>query len=184
MTEVARKRPSHPLQESSTAADASDGTISVWVAEEARLGEAMGAGSSAALRAEGLVFFGAPAPRDSFATKVAQESKVVFEHNSRPQVNVRQGHPGVAPGAVGRSQQPWKTIPDGGGWKAHGRQMGSTAARKQLKVGYDYVHSLVDDHSRLAYSEILSDEKGPPVPRSSNAPSPTSLPTASPASSG
>jgi transposase InsO family protein len=52
-------------------------------------------------------------------------------------------------------------IPDGGGWKAHGRQMGSTAARKKLKVGYDYVHSLVDDHSRLAYSEILPDEQGP-----------------------
>ncbi len=28
-------------------------------------------------------------------------------------------------------------------------------------TGYDYVHSLVDDHSRLAYSEILPDEKGP-----------------------
>ena len=27
-------------------------------------------------------------------------------------------------------------------------------------IGYDYVHSLVDDHSRLAYSEILPDEKG------------------------
>jgi transposase len=52
-------------------------------------------------------------------------------------------------------------IPDGGGWKAHGRSMGSTAARKRTPVGYDYVHSLVDDHSRLAYSEILPDEKGP-----------------------
>ena len=52
-------------------------------------------------------------------------------------------------------------IPDGGGRKAHGRQMGSTAARKKIKVGYDYVHSLIDDHSRLAYSEILSDEQGP-----------------------
>ena len=52
-------------------------------------------------------------------------------------------------------------IPAGGGWKAHGRQMGSTAARKQLQIGYDYVHSLVDDHSRLAYSEVLPDEKGP-----------------------
>jgi transposase InsO family protein len=52
-------------------------------------------------------------------------------------------------------------IPDGGGWKAHGRQMGSTAARKKIKVGYDYVHSLVDDCTRLAYSEILTDEKGP-----------------------
>jgi hypothetical protein len=31
---------------------------------------------------------------------------------------------------------------------------------KSLKVGHDYAHSLVDDHSRLRYSEILSDEKG------------------------
>jgi transposase len=52
-------------------------------------------------------------------------------------------------------------IPDGGGWKAHGRQMGSTAAKKRARIGYDYVHSMVDDHSRLAYSEILPDEKGP-----------------------
>ena len=52
-------------------------------------------------------------------------------------------------------------IPDGGGWKAHGRQMGSTGAKKRAKIGFDYVHSLVDDHSRLAYSEILPDEKGP-----------------------
>ncbi len=28
------------------------------------------------------------------------------------------------------------------------------------KVGYDYVHSLVEAHSRLAFSEILPDEKG------------------------
>jgi transposase InsO family protein len=52
-------------------------------------------------------------------------------------------------------------IPDGGGWKAHGRQHGQTAAQKKARIGYDYVHSLVDDHSRLAYSEILPDEKGP-----------------------
>lgn len=52
-------------------------------------------------------------------------------------------------------------IPAGGGWRAHGRAMGSTAERKQQRIGYDYVHSLVDDHSRLAYSEVLSDEKGP-----------------------
>ena len=52
-------------------------------------------------------------------------------------------------------------IPDGGGWRAHGRQMGSTGARKRTKVGFDYVHSLVHDHSRLAYSEIHPDEQGP-----------------------
>jgi transposase InsO family protein len=48
-------------------------------------------------------------------------------------------------------------VPDGGGWKAHGRS-------EQVRgrgIGYDYVHSVVDDHSRLAYSEILPDEKGP-----------------------
>ncbi|MFZ4721446.1 MAG: IS481 family transposase [Ilumatobacteraceae bacterium] len=50
-------------------------------------------------------------------------------------------------------------IPDGGGWRAHGREMGSTHTRRQTKIGYDYVHSVVDDHSRLAYSEILTDEK-------------------------
>jgi transposase InsO family protein len=52
-------------------------------------------------------------------------------------------------------------IPDGGGWRAHGRQMGSSGARKRARIGFDYVHSLVDDHSRLAYSEIHPDEQGP-----------------------
>jgi transposase InsO family protein len=51
-------------------------------------------------------------------------------------------------------------IPDGGGWRAHGRQAGSTSRDRKTKVGYDYVHSLVDDHSRLAYSEIHADERG------------------------
>ena len=52
-------------------------------------------------------------------------------------------------------------IPDGGGWRAHGRGAGSISRDRDTKVGYDYVHSLVDDHSRLAYSEVLADEKGP-----------------------
>ena len=52
-------------------------------------------------------------------------------------------------------------IPEGGGWRAHGREMGRPRERRNNPVGYDYVHSLVDDHSRLAYSEILPDEKGP-----------------------
>ena len=52
-------------------------------------------------------------------------------------------------------------IPDGGGWRAHGRQMGSTGAKRKARIGYDYVHSMVDDHSRLAYSEVLPDEQGP-----------------------
>lgn len=51
-------------------------------------------------------------------------------------------------------------IPDGGGWRAHGRQMGSTAAKKKARIGYDYVHSVVDAHTRYAYSEILANEQG------------------------
>jgi transposase InsO family protein len=52
-------------------------------------------------------------------------------------------------------------VPDGGGWRAHGRQMGKTSAHKKARIGYDYIHSLVDDHSRFAYSEVLPDEQGP-----------------------
>ncbi len=52
-------------------------------------------------------------------------------------------------------------IPDGGGWRANGREAPSASRDHQGKVGFDYVHSLVDDHSRLAYSEVLADEKGP-----------------------
>jgi transposase InsO family protein len=51
-------------------------------------------------------------------------------------------------------------IPDGGGWRALGRAARETTYDRTTKLGYDYVHSLVDDHSRLAYSEILPDEKG------------------------
>jgi transposase InsO family protein len=50
-------------------------------------------------------------------------------------------------------------IPPGGGWRAHGR--GNVAHQSTTRVGYDYVHSAIDAHSRLAYSEILSDERGP-----------------------
>jgi transposase InsO family protein len=49
-------------------------------------------------------------------------------------------------------------IPDGGGWRAHGRQMGRSSAQKKARIGFDYVHSMVDDHSRYAYSEVLNDE--------------------------
>lgn len=48
-------------------------------------------------------------------------------------------------------------IPDGGGWRVHGR---GTRPGKQRGLGFDYVHAAVDDHSRLTYAEILPDEKG------------------------
>jgi transposase InsO family protein len=51
-------------------------------------------------------------------------------------------------------------IPDGGGWRVHGRARRDETYDRNARIGFDYVHSLVDDHSRLAYSEILPDEKG------------------------
>jgi hypothetical protein len=39
----------------------------------------------------------------------------------------------------------------------------SSAAKKRRKLGYDVVHALVDDHSRLAYAEVLPDTKAETV---------------------
>lgn len=47
-------------------------------------------------------------------------------------------------------------IPAGGGHRKLGRQAGR---RNRAGVGYSFLHHAVDDHSRLAYSEILADER-------------------------
>ncbi len=55
-------------------------------------------------------------------------------------------------------------IPDGGGWRVHGK--GSPEAKavartkaRGAKTGYVFLHSAIDGYSRLAYTEALSDEK-------------------------
>jgi transposase InsO family protein len=58
-------------------------------------------------------------------------------------------------------------IPDGGGWRAVSQAQGernaraTTRARRNCKpvIGYSYLHTAIDDYSRLAYSEILADER-------------------------
>ncbi|MEU2043836.1 IS481 family transposase, partial [Nocardia niwae] len=58
-------------------------------------------------------------------------------------------------------------IPDGGGWRAVGRATGARNARAHTRrrrnqhpvIGYHYLHTALDDHSRLAYSELLGDER-------------------------
>jgi transposase len=54
-------------------------------------------------------------------------------------------------------------IPDGGGWRVHGR--GSEAAKQSLRgrtrggqARYTYLHTAIDGYSRLAYTEALPDE--------------------------
>ena len=45
-------------------------------------------------------------------------------------------------------------IPDGGGHRVHGRAKGA----RGRGIGYDYVHSAVDDRSRVTFSQLLDDE--------------------------
>jgi transposase InsO family protein len=51
-------------------------------------------------------------------------------------------------------------IPDGGGWRVLGRQA-TRQGREQRSRGMSYVHSAIDAYTRLAYSEIHDDERGP-----------------------
>ena len=51
---------------------------------------------------------------------------------------------------------------EGGGWKVHGRDsLERRQSRYGVRVGYEYVHCAIDDHSRLAYAEIHADETAP-----------------------
>jgi len=51
-------------------------------------------------------------------------------------------------------------IPDGGGWRARGRAQARAANPPSRRTtGFDYIHTALDDHSRLAYAEIHPDEK-------------------------
>jgi transposase len=49
-------------------------------------------------------------------------------------------------------------IPPGGGWRIHGRA-DVPGSKRHRGDGYDFVHAAVDDRSRLAYAEILADER-------------------------
>ncbi|MDX1450629.1 MAG: DDE-type integrase/transposase/recombinase, partial [Acidimicrobiia bacterium] len=48
-------------------------------------------------------------------------------------------------------------IPDGGGWRMHGR--GNDAHGGHSGAGYVFVHSAIDDGTRIVYSEIHRDEQ-------------------------
>ena len=45
-------------------------------------------------------------------------------------------------------------VPHGGGWRIHER---ANAGPRQ-GVGYEYIHSMIDDHSRFAYTEALDSQ--------------------------
>ena len=49
-------------------------------------------------------------------------------------------------------------IPAGGGWRMHGR--GNAPPTRRSTVGWRYIHTAIDDRTRIAYSEACTDEKG------------------------
>ena len=49
-------------------------------------------------------------------------------------------------------------IPGGGGWKTRGRGYPGEGPRSR-QVGYRYIHTAIDDRTRIAYSEILHNEQ-------------------------
>jgi transposase InsO family protein len=50
-------------------------------------------------------------------------------------------------------------IPDGGGWRLEGPLASDHRSANKAPVGFDFIHVAVDDHSRVTYAEVLSDEK-------------------------
>jgi transposase InsO family protein len=50
-------------------------------------------------------------------------------------------------------------IPGGGGWRLDGANNTDHARSRNIRIGMDYIHVAVDDHSRVAYAEIHPDEK-------------------------
>jgi hypothetical protein len=74
---------------------------------------------------------------------------------------------------------------DGGGHRVHGRDSGQHRAGDQdrhrgHRVGDDYVHAAVDDHTRLAYAEVLGDERAATCAGFLAEPAPSSPAMASP----
>ena len=109
-------------------------------------------------------------------------------HGSRPilgmapstvhRVLTRHGMPRLAwlDRPTGRADPPLRTRPPGelvhvdvkkigrlragGGWRVHGRDsLERRRSAPRPRVGYEYVHAAIDDHTRLAYAEIHPDER-------------------------
>jgi transposase InsO family protein len=87
----------------------------------------------------------------------------------------RLGRLGLEPAARYERSRPGELVPvdikklgrivGGAGWRARGGRQHYNArytdqdGKSRRSVGYEYVHIAVDDYSRLAYAEVLPDEK-------------------------
>ena len=94
-------------------------------------------------------------PRSTIYGVLRRHGKSRLSHTDRPSgvvVRYQRERPGEL---VHLDVKKLGRIPDGGGHRVHGR---AAATPRGRGIGYDYIHSAVDDRSRVAFSQILPDE--------------------------
>jgi hypothetical protein len=64
---------------------------------------------------------------------------------------IRRGEPAHPGELLHADVKKFGRLREGGGWRVHGRDGPQHAAPR---VGYEYVHCAIDDHTRIAYAEI------------------------------
>jgi transposase InsO family protein len=99
-------------------------------------------------------------PRSSVYGVLRRHGVSRLDHADRPSgapIRYERDHPGellhVDVKKLGR-------IPDGGGHRKLGRSTRTRRMKGRRRIGYDYLHAAVDDHSRVAYVEVHADERG------------------------
>jgi transposase InsO family protein len=93
-------------------------------------------------------------PRSTIYGVLARHGMSRLAHTDRTSgvvVRYQREHPGEL---VHLDVKKLGRIPDGGGHRVHGRADGA----RGRGIGYDYIHSAVDDRSRVAFSQLLPDE--------------------------
>lgn len=92
-----------------------------------------------------------------------QEGLGRLDHGDRatdtgPVIRYQKQHPGEL---IHVDIKKLAAIPPGGGWHTRARgYRGEYARTRAGQTGYRYIHTAIDDHTRIVYSEILDDEKG------------------------
>lgn len=99
-------------------------------------------------------------PRSTIYGVLRRHGMNRLDHTDRPSgvpIRYERDHPGEL---VHIDVKKLGRIPDGGGWRILGRSTSTRRAKGNARLGYDYLHAAVDDHSRVAYVEVQRDERG------------------------
>ena len=99
-------------------------------------------------------------PRSTVYGVLRRHGRCRLDHTDRPTgvpIRYERDHPGEL---VHIDVKKLGRIPDGGGHRMLGRSTATRRAKGNEPLGYDYLHAAVDDHSRVAYVEVHSDERG------------------------